>query len=623
MFKIVYLFFLFLSFLNALTLNNKKEFSEFNNFKIYHDKNNMLDKKEILSKLNLFETTSKSNIGIKKYPIWTYNIISSNLKTPQKLFFINPRAGIDFMDVYIYKDKMLFKTYALGDMNDLKNRAVQSRKSNFYLEIFPNEEYEIFIKYKSYGAIDINLEVYDAKSYLKMLNDETMNFGMLFGAVAVILLLIGYLIIYFPSKANILFFFIFVGAVSTQFSVAGVYFERGLNSYLNTAISWSFGNIGAAMIGLFPIYYFELKKILPKSVILLKSLCYVLILLSISFLFYPFYDEILYYAPLANLLFFIISLILVFISIKLYFLKVSGYKVYLFGNTFFLIAVLYFITGLIGLVPADFLFSLSLLSGTFLNIFCLGYLVFSNLLKLKEDKENANILLNEYSKLSSVGQSMVNLSHQWKEPLNHIYYAINNIYAAMEFKDPNVSNIMDESLKQIKETAKYMTNTGQNFLSLYEDKNYIEKVNLKTSIESVLIIFRKQIDKLNIELNLKLDNNIKFQTNKYLLANVFMAIIENAIKIFKSRKISNPKLNISIEQINDEIEIIISDNGGGIKVTPINSIFEKDLTDSNSTGLGLFLVKNILSLKLNGTINVKNKDDGSIFTIKIKKENSF
>ena len=220
MIKFLFLMIFSISFLNAFTLNNKKEFYEFNNLKIYHDKNNTLDKKEILSKLNLFETTLKSNIGIKKYPIWTYNKISSNLKTSQKLFFVNPRAGIDFIDVYIYKDKILFKTYALGDMNDLKNRSVQSRKSNFYLEIFPNEEYEIFIKYKSYGAIDINLEVYDAKSYLKILNDETMNFGMLFGAVAVILLLIAYLIIYFPSKANILFFFIFLGAVSTHFSVA-------------------------------------------------------------------------------------------------------------------------------------------------------------------------------------------------------------------------------------------------------------------------------------------------------------------------------------------------------------------------------------------------------------------
>ena len=82
MIKILFLALFSISFLNAFNLNDKKEFYEFNNLKIYHDKNNTLDKKEILSKLNLFETTPKSNIGIKKYPIWTYNKISSNLEIP-------------------------------------------------------------------------------------------------------------------------------------------------------------------------------------------------------------------------------------------------------------------------------------------------------------------------------------------------------------------------------------------------------------------------------------------------------------------------------------------------------------------------------------------------------------
>jgi two-component system, sensor histidine kinase LadS len=623
MFKILFFLFLSLSFLNALEINELENSYKFNDFKIFYDKDSSSSIDEIIKNKDKFEKTNNSSIGIKKYIVWTYSSIINNTKEKEKLVFVNPRAGIDFIDIYIFKDEILFKNYKLGDMNPLENRDYQDRKSNFTLEINPNEKYEIFFKYKSFGSIDINWDIYSLDKYSNLVKKESLKHGIILGIVSMTLLGITYLIIYFPTIPTYLYFFILLGSISTQFSVAGIFFEMGLSSYLNTIISWSFGNVAAAMVGIFPIYYFNLKKLMPKTTIILSLLSLGLLILSFSFLFYPLKNELLYFAPIANIIFFVISLILIFISFILMKKNIDGWKIYTLGNGVFLSAIIYFILGLLGIVSTNSLFYLSLGIGTFFNIICLGFLIFSNLVKIKKQKEQAIVIINEYSKLSSVGQSMINLSHQWKEPLNHIYYAMNNIYAAREFKDPDVDSITNESLKQIKETVSYMTNTGQNFLNLYEDKNYIEKVNLKTSIESVLIIFRKQIDELNIELGLKLNNNIEFQTNKYLLANIFMAIIENAIKIFKNKKIKNPKLNINIQQIDNEIEIIISDNGGGIKVTPINSIFEKDLTDSNSTGLGLFLVKNILSLKLNGTIDAKNKENGSIFTIKIKKEDSF
>jgi two-component system, sensor histidine kinase LadS len=64
-----------------------------------------------------------------------------------------------------------------------------------------------------------------------------------------------------------------------------------------------------------------------------------------------------------------------------------------------------------------------------------------------------------------------------------------------------------------------------------------------------------------------------------------------------------------------KLEIKISDNAVGIKITPIDSIFDKDLTQSNSTGVGLFIAKSILNMKLNGDISVENIKNGACFTI--------
>lgn len=64
--------------------------------------------------------------------------------------------------------------------------------------------------------------------------------------------------------------------------------------------------------------------------------------------------------------------------------------------------------------------------------------------------------------------------------------------------------------------------------------------------------------------------------------------------------------------------IVISDNAGGIYQKPINSIFNYGVSSGdsvNSNGLGLFIAKELIQNKLNGTIQVNNKKHGAEFKI--------
>ena len=603
------------SYANSFEIKEDKNTYNFDDFKVYYDKENQKTITDFIEDKSFFKKSENTNVGIKKHLVWTYGKIVNKTSTIKQLILTNPRAGVDFIDVYVLKDNKIVAQHILGDMNPQNTREILYRKSSFELILPKNGEYEIIIRYKSFGAIDINLIVQDEHKFISDISKESSSFGFVAGFAFLIIIIMLYINQAFPSKVNIIFFFIVLSSLTTQLSVSGVLYQIGLNPYINTIISWSFGNIGAALIGIFPIFYFNLQKLMPKSTVVLYFLSFLIVLLSFVFLFYPLKNDLLYLAPYANITFFIISFLLIYISLYLTMKKIDGYKIYLLGNSLFLMSVLYFILGLLGLVPTDNLFYLSLGIGLFLNILCLGLLIISNLLKMKNEKDDALILLNEYSKLSSIGQSMINLSHQWKEPLNHIYYAINNIQAAKEFKDPDLENIIDNSLEQIKQTANHMTNTGENFLNIYQDKSHIENVNIINSIKTAFIIFKKQLDELDILFIIDADDKYFIFTNKYLLANIFVIIFENIIKIFQLRKIQNPQVYISITQDNNIIKIIICDNAGGIKEFPINSIFEKDLTSSESTGLGLFLAKTILKLKLNGDIKADNLADGACFTI--------
>ena len=74
---------------------------------------------------------------------------------------------------------------------------------------------------------------------------------------------------------------------------------------------------------------------------------------------------------------------------------------------------------------------------------------------------------------------------------------------------------------------------------------------------------------------------------------------------------------INLESYEEEIKITIKDNGSGIKIKPIESIFESYVTNKdNGTGIGLFIAKTIIMQKFNGKIEAYNDKDGAVFEIK-------
>ena len=270
--KFLFIFILSFNFANAFIINDEQNIYNFDDFKTYYDEDNKKNIDDFLENKELFKNSAKTNIGIKKFPVWTYGKIENKTSKDLDLVFSNPRAGIDFIKVFIVKNNKIFKTYDLGDMNSLENRDLIHRKSNFLLELLPNDKYEFFIKYKSFGAIDTNWHIEEKISYIKKISRESMLFGFIAGFILLILIFIIYIDITFPKMINKIYFFLILFAISAEFAISGILYELGFNSYFNTITSWSLGTLSSALIGLFPIYFFPLSKILPKTTIFLKLL---------------------------------------------------------------------------------------------------------------------------------------------------------------------------------------------------------------------------------------------------------------------------------------------------------------------------------------------------------------
>ncbi|MGB0990825.1 MAG: sensor histidine kinase, partial [Halarcobacter sp.] len=119
-------------------------------------------------------------------------------------------------------------------------------------------------------------------------------------------------------------------------------------------------------------------------------------------------------------------------------------------------------------------------------------------------------------------------------------------------------------------------------------------------------------------LDAKINKRIEFNRNieditlnsyESEIISVLLVLINNSNDAFIRNSIKNPKISISIRKEESNCIIIISDNAQGIEKEIINRIFEPYFTTKDKyhgTGLGLYMLQNLLTRQLQGDIKVEN-----------------
>jgi signal transduction histidine kinase len=150
------------------------------------------------------------------------------------------------------------------------------------------------------------------------------------------------------------------------------------------------------------------------------------------------------------------------------------------------------------------------------------------------------------------------------------------------------------------------------------DHVFIEKISLADIINSSLSRYQSLSPNLTIEKNIKTKGETKGDIQ--LLSAVCNNLIENAIKYSPKEKM----ISVSLEEESGNVVMKVQDNGIGIVPEERQRIFEKfyrvgneDTRKTKGTGLGLYIVKNIVKLH-GGSVEVKsNLNEGSTFVVRL------
>jgi DNA-binding response OmpR family regulator/two-component sensor histidine kinase len=209
-----------------------------------------------------------------------------------------------------------------------------------------------------------------------------------------------------------------------------------------------------------------------------------------------------------------------------------------------------------------------------------------------------------------------NISHEFRTPLTIIKGMTGLL------KNEEDSNHKKRLLKNIDQSNDQLLHLVDQMLDLASlDANKLEahykNADVIAFIKKSVELYRSFLDSKQI--GLEFHTNIEvlrmdFDDDK--LQKILNNLLSNAIKFTPD----GGKIQLSTNQQDNNLKIVVSDTGKGIKKGDLPHVFERyyktyDIQGHEGTGIGLSLTSELVNL-LGGTINVKSKkNNGTTFTV--------
>jgi signal transduction histidine kinase len=242
--------------------------------------------------------------------------------------------------------------------------------------------------------------------------------------------------------------------------------------------------------------------------------------------------------------------------------------------------------------------------------------------KIKKVQKQEKMMIHQ-SRQAAMGEMLESIAHQWRQPLNIISISVANLEIQAMLGEIDNKNLI-EKLQTISLNTNYMSDTIDDFRNFLSPNRNIVSFNLKNSIQEVLTILDAQLKNKNINYTIKEKKPMSSSGVENEFKQVIFVLISNAkdaiVSKIENKELDSGNIFITISEKNNKAIIDIEDDGGGIKDNILQSVFDPYFStkvSSHGTGIGLYMAKNIIESRMQGTISVKNTKYGCCFTIEL------
>ena len=238
--------------------------------------------------------------------------------------------------------------------------------------------------------------------------------------------------------------------------------------------------------------------------------------------------------------------------------------------------------------------------------------------RAEEERERLQKQLVQSEKLSGLGTLASRTAHEFNNLLQimrgHSEFALRK----MKAED------MEEALKIVLDSSDKASKIIEDLKTFSRKESFKKELyKITKSIEEVLSLTKRQLNKDNIKVVKKFEVTPEVEIDKGEIQQVFLNMIANARDAMMPK---GGRLEIRVKEVNGKAEVSIRDTGKGIREEDLNRVFDPFFTtkdvkngrrDLHGSGLGLFVSYGIVK-QHGGEIDVESKPGkGTTFTVKL------
>jgi signal transduction histidine kinase len=253
------------------------------------------------------------------------------------------------------------------------------------------------------------------------------------------------------------------------------------------------------------------------------------------------------------------------------------------------------------------------------------------------DLKLAQSQLVESEKMASLGSLVAGISHEINTPLGVARTSASYVEDSVKelenaFKEGTLTkNEMKDFIDTFNDGIRLMTTNlvraselMTSFKQVSADQSYDEgrDFNLSEYLQETLYTLKPNLKRYQVAILLDCDEHIIIHSLPGALSQVITNLIMNSLIHAYDPK-DNGTIRIQVKEIDQNLKIIYSDDGEGMSDDVRKKIFDPFFTTkrgNGGTGLGMHIIYNIISHKLQGTIDVQSTlGEGSQFIIVLPK----
>jgi C4-dicarboxylate-specific signal transduction histidine kinase len=251
-----------------------------------------------------------------------------------------------------------------------------------------------------------------------------------------------------------------------------------------------------------------------------------------------------------------------------------------------------------------------------------------------EHLRDTQVQLIQSEKLAALGGLVAGVAHEINTPVGISVTAASSLVEetnrmAENYKTNKISRAQfKDYLNTASQTAKLILSNMQRTATMVQSFKQVSvdqsteqhrTFRLKEYSEDIIRSLYPRLKGMKVEINLDIDEKLEFNSYPGAYSQILTNLILNSLVHGFDGK-TKGSISISANRDKEQLLIEYRDNGKGIDPELMNKIFEPYFTTNRKvgTGLGMHIVYNLVTQKLNGKITCSSKPgEGATFLIKV------